>query len=55
MKPEYDSLIIKREELIYFGFWLIIALSSFTSHTIVAVPPTILFFAIGTLLLVVTV
>lgn len=43
----------ERSKLIYFGLWLIVPLSSFTSHTIVVVPPTLILFFIGTAILTV--
>jgi hypothetical protein len=43
---------IERSKLIYFGLWLIIPFCSFTSHTIVLVPPTLILFFIGAIVLI---
>lgn len=46
------GVIVKRSSIIYFGLWLIISFCSFAIHTILAVPPTLVLFIIGTVLLV---
>lgn len=42
---------IERSKLVYFGLWLIIPFCSFTSHTIILVPPTLILFFIGSIVL----
>lgn len=46
------GLTFERSKFIYLGLWLIIPFCSFTSHTIVPVPPTLILFFIGSIILV---
>jgi hypothetical protein len=39
---------IQKELLAYIGFWFIIPFCSFTSHTVVLIPPTLILFLTGT-------
>ncbi|WP_331968105.1 hypothetical protein [Ohtaekwangia sp.] len=48
----YSNFVFSRERLTYWGLWLIIPFSSFTSHTILAIPPTLVLFFVGTIILV---
>jgi hypothetical protein len=51
--PAYNMslFVIGRQKLMHFALGLIIPFCSFTSHTILAIPPTLVLFFIGTILL----
>jgi hypothetical protein len=51
--PAYNIslFVIARQKLLYFALGLIIPFCSFTSHTILIVPPTLVLFFIGSILL----
>lgn len=53
MLPTYNIglFVIARQKLLYFALALIIPFCSFTSHTILIVPPTLVLFVIGSTLL----
>lgn len=47
----YNKYKLTTGQLVYFGLWLIIPFCSFTSHTIVPVPPTMVIFFLASVML----
>ncbi len=45
-----SSLVVRRHSMVLFGFWLIIPFASFAIHNIFLIPPTLVFFGLGSLL-----
>lgn len=48
----YSNFVFSRERITYWGLWFIIPLCSATSHTMLAIPPTLILFFVGSTLLV---
>lgn len=51
LAEQETGFIVKQHQIVYFGLWLIVPFCSLISHTVIPIPPTLILFLFGAVLL----